>query len=39
MQPEYTAYKDSPHSKVDCVKCHIGPGASWFVQSKLSGVG
>jgi hypothetical protein len=39
MQPEYTAYQDSPHSKVECVKCHIGPGASWFVQSKLSGVG
>ena len=23
---------------MDCVQCHIGPGASWFVQSKLSGV-
>ncbi len=22
---------------MECVKCHIGPGASWFVQSKLSG--
>ena len=39
MQPEYTAYRDSPHSRVDCVKCHIGPGAGWFVRSKLSGVG
>jgi nitrate/TMAO reductase-like tetraheme cytochrome c subunit len=39
MQPEYTAYQDSPHSKVECVKCHIGPGAGWFVKSKLSGVG
>ena len=39
MQPEYTAYQDSPHSRVECVKCHIGPGASWFVQSKLSGAG
>ena len=37
MQPEFTAYQDSPHSRVECVKCHIGPGASWFVQSKLSG--
>ncbi len=37
MKPEFTAYQNSPHSKVDCVKCHIGPGASWFVQSKLSG--
>jgi hypothetical protein len=39
MQPEYTAYQNSPHSRVECVACHIGPGASWFVRSKLSGVG
>jgi nitrate/TMAO reductase-like tetraheme cytochrome c subunit len=37
MAPEYTAYQNSPHSRVECVKCHIGPGASWFVKSKLSG--
>jgi len=37
MEPEYTAYKDSPHSRVGCVKCHIGPGADWFVKSKISG--
>ena len=37
MEPEFTAYQASPHSRVECVKCHIGPGASWFVQSKLSG--
>jgi len=39
MQPQFTAYQNSPHSHVECVQCHIGPGASWFVQSKLSGVG
>ncbi len=39
MQPEFTAYQNSPHSRVECVSCHIGPGASWFVRSKLSGVG
>lgn len=39
MQPEYAAYQNSPHSRVDCVACHIGPGASWFVKSKLSGLG
>jgi hypothetical protein len=39
MQPEFTAYQNSPHSNVECVKCHIGPGAGWFVRSKLSGVG
>lgn len=38
MQPEFTAYSNSPHSRVACVDCHIGPGASWFVRSKLSGV-
>jgi len=39
MQPEYTAYVNSPHAHVACVECHIGPGASWFVKSKLDGVG
>jgi hypothetical protein len=38
MDPEFTAYQNSPHSRVDCVACHIGPGASWFVRSKLSGL-
>ncbi len=38
MEPEFTAFVDSPHSKVGCVQCHIGPGAPWFVRSKLSGV-
>ena len=37
MDPEYTAYRRSPHSRVVCVDCHIGPGAGWFVKSKLSG--
>jgi NapC/NirT cytochrome c family protein len=39
MRPEFTAYQSSPHSRVECVQCHIGSGASWFVRSKLSGVG
>jgi hypothetical protein len=37
MQPEHTAYQESPHARVACVQCHIGPGAGWFVKSKLSG--
>jgi hypothetical protein len=37
MDPEYTTYQKSPHSRVMCVSCHIGPGAGWFVKSKLSG--
>lgn len=39
MAPEFAAYENSPHSRVECVSCHIGPGASWFVKSKLSGAG
>ena len=38
MAPEYAAYQNSPHSRVECVECHIGPGAGWFVRSKLSGL-
>lgn len=38
MEPEYTAYQDSPHARVACVKCHIGPGADWYVRSKFSGM-
>ena len=38
MEPEYTAYQNSPHSRVPCVDCHIGPGAGWFVRSKVSGL-
>ena len=37
MEPEFAAYRDGPHSRVRCVDCHIGPGASWFVKSKLDG--
>ena len=37
MQPEYTAYLNSSHSRVACADCHIGSGASWFVRSKVSG--
>jgi hypothetical protein len=37
MQPEYTAYQRSPHSRVGCAGCHIGAGAEWFVKAKVSG--
>jgi len=38
MKPEYTAYQFSPHARVSCVECHVGPGAGWYVRSKLSGL-
>jgi hypothetical protein len=37
MEPEFVANQNGPHARVACVDCHIGPGAPWFVQSKLSG--
>jgi len=37
MKPELVTYQHGPHARVACVECHIGPGATWFVKSKLSG--
>jgi nitrate/TMAO reductase-like tetraheme cytochrome c subunit len=38
MHPEFVAYSASPHARVACVDCHVGPGAGWYVRSKLSGM-
>src|SRR3989339_505667 len=38
MKPEHTAYQNSPHARVPCVACHVGPGAKWFVHAKLTGL-
>jgi hypothetical protein len=38
MEPEHTAWKNSPHAKVKCVECHVGPGADWYVKAKISGL-
>ena len=35
MKPEVTAYKSSPHARVDCGTCHVGPGPIAAVQAKL----
>ena len=37
MEPEFTAFQHSSHSRLTCADCHIGPGADWFVKSKLDG--
>lgn len=37
MEPQYVTYLHSPHARVACVECHIGPGASFYVRSKLDG--
>ncbi len=38
MTPEYSAWSNSPHARVRCVDCHIGPGAEWYVKAKISGL-
>lgn len=38
MEPEWAGYQEGAHSRVACIQCHIGPGAPWFVKSKLSGL-
>jgi nitrate/TMAO reductase-like tetraheme cytochrome c subunit len=38
MKPEYTAYLNSPHARVACTECHVGPGATSYVKSKINGV-
>ncbi|MDD4858850.1 MAG: NapC/NirT family cytochrome c [Dehalococcoidales bacterium] len=38
MNPEYTVYQHSPHSRVPCVDCHVGPGADYLVKAKIRGL-
>ena len=37
MKPELATHDHGPHARVACANCHVGPGANWFVRSKLSG--
>jgi hypothetical protein len=37
MKPEFTAHQRAPHASVDCVACHVGPGASGFIKAKMAG--
>jgi NapC/NirT cytochrome c family, N-terminal region len=37
MKPEFTAHRRPPHAAVACVSCHVAPGASGFVKSKMAG--
>lgn len=38
MDPEAITHKLSPHARVTCAACHVGPGAGWYVRSKLAGL-
>ena len=37
MNPEFAAYSNSPHAKVECVECHVAPGAAGWIASKTAG--
>jgi nitrate/TMAO reductase-like tetraheme cytochrome c subunit len=37
MNPEFVTYKRGSHARVDCVECHIGSGAEWFLKAKING--
>jgi nitrate/TMAO reductase-like tetraheme cytochrome c subunit len=37
MNAEFTTYQRGAHARVDCVECHVGSGAEYFVKAKLNG--
>ena len=37
MKPEFTADQLALHRVVECVDCHVAPGASGWVESKING--
>jgi Ni/Fe-hydrogenase b-type cytochrome subunit len=38
MTPEYMTYQYSPHARVSCAQCHVGPGALGYIASKVRGL-
>src|SRR6266498_482063 len=38
MQPQFVAFQHTAHAKVECVACHVGPGAAAYFKTKLNGV-
>lgn len=39
MEPYYTSWKNGSHKNVECVECHIPPGATSYAAAKLNGLG
>jgi len=37
MKPEFMAHTNSAHARVACVDCHVGEGATGWVESKAAG--
>lgn len=38
MEPQFVTYQHSPHARVDCTACHVGPGTGNFLKAKFNGV-
>ena len=38
MEPEFVASQHMAHANIDCVACHVGPGAGAYFKTKLNGV-
>ncbi len=38
MEPQFTTYQNSPHSRVACVACHFEQQGGWSAGTKLSGI-
>jgi formate-dependent nitrite reductase cytochrome c552 subunit len=37
MKPEFTAHQVGAHQQVACASCHVAPGATGWLQSKMAG--
>jgi len=37
MKPEFAAHRNSAHASIECVDCHITPGAVGWAKSKMGG--
>lgn len=37
MEPQFVAHQSGPHGRVQCVSCHIEPGAQGFLRAKFNG--
>jgi len=38
MEPQFVAHQNSPHAKIDCTTCHVGPGVGGYIDAKISGM-
>ena len=37
MKPEFVAHQNAPHARVECIDCHVAPGGSGWIKSKMAG--